>query len=116
MSTTCFGCKTLPTLSHSAAVPPSLEPIVFVGRMSSGVGQFQAAYECVCCGRRWLECAPSTEMLPRFRLALAPAPAPKPIPADVLTSLLAPESAGEIKPASSMVIPLAPGARLRSRA
>lgn len=86
MSSTCFGCKTLPTLTHAAAIPPSLEPIVFVGRMAQSVGQFRAAHECVCCGRRWLERAPSAEMLPRFRLALMPASS-LPMQTDLITAV-----------------------------
>jgi len=72
----CYGCKSLPDLLHRDPVPPCMEPIVFVRRPGSEPLGFLSAYECVCCGRQWVEVAPSPGMVPRFVLASRqPAPA-----------------------------------------
>lgn len=46
-----------------------MEPIVFVRRPGSATVHPRSGYECVCCGRQWVEVAPSPGMVPRFVLA-----------------------------------------------
>lgn len=84
MITTCHGCKSLPGLLHRDPVPPCMEPIVFVRRPGSASLQHRSSgYECVCCGRQWIEVAPSPGMVPRFVLASRPqATAPAASPSD----------------------------------